>query len=167
VKVRVLDAYQQVQNFSIDDYRSSTGARIKLWEAGLYISSNDFLFGHSKSEVSELALDLIGEGLSPSFLKMFLVHPNPNFHNQFIQTMTDSGIIGIVMILLFVFSPVLISMPTKNKSIRCLAFFVTAHTVICLWFDSMFLYNHTIILYSVISIMFYGISQKECLENHQ
>lgn len=145
VKLRVSDAFQQVQGFSHDNYSSSTGARVKLWESGMKISQGSLLTGHSKSRVSEYAETTIYKGEMPSYLKRFLVHPNPNFHNQFIQTLVDSGFIGLLLILTFVFLPAI----TKSGTF---GLYVSLYTAICLWFDSIFLYNHVVILYSILII---------------
>lgn len=157
IRLRVVDAFNQVQNFSHNDYYSSTGMRVKLWETGLIISQDSFFVGHSKSDISEKTTKLIDAGEVPSYLKQFLVHPNPNFHNQFIQALVDSGLIGLVLILTFILLPAM----ATSCSIKSLGVFVSIYTAICLFFDSMFLYNHTLILFAFLLLIFYAISIKE------
>lgn len=153
IRLRVVDAFKQVQNFSHNDYNSSTGMRVKLWETGLIISQDSLFIGHSKSEISTKAAVLIDDRIVPGYLKQFLVHPNPNFHNQFIQTLVDSGFIGLLLILTFIFLPAI----TKSGSLGNLGLYVSLYTAICLWFDSIFLYNHVVILYSILMLVLYVI----------
>ncbi|UPQ88100.1 O-antigen ligase family protein [Vibrio sinaloensis] len=152
VRIRVVDAFEQVQNLSHDNYYSSTGMRVKLWEAGLKISQDSLVFGHSKSNISQYSSVLIAEGLAPSYLKQFLVHPNPNFHNQFIQTLVDSGLIGVFFISTFILLPTVIA----SGRVTRLGMYISTYTAICLWFDSMFLYNHTVILYAFVALILYS-----------
>lgn len=151
IRLRVVDAFKQVQNFSHNDYYSSTGMRVKLWETGLKISQDSLFIGHSKSEISTKATALIDDKVVPSYLKQFLVHPNPNFHNQFIQTLVDSGFIGLLLILAFIFLPTVM----KSGILGNLGLYISLYTVICLWFDSIFLYNHVVILYSILILVLY------------
>lgn len=160
IRLRVVDAFKQVQNFSHNDYYSSTGMRVKLWEAGLIISQDSLFIGHSKSEISTKAAVLIDDRIVPGYLKKFLVHPNPNFHNQFIQTLVDSGFIGLLLILTFIFLPAI----TKSGSLGNLGLYVSLYTAICLWFDSIFLYNHVVILYSILILVLYVVYFNDKIE---
>ena len=55
VNSRVMDAYEQVKMYSDNRFNSSTGIRVKLWEAGLEISQESLVLGHSKRKIAQLS----------------------------------------------------------------------------------------------------------------
>lgn len=166
VRVRTLDALHQIQNFSHNDYLSSTGARVILWKTGISISKDGLLLGQSKSDISKRTQGLIERNQVPNYIGQYLIHPNPNFHSQFVQTLVDSGLLGLIFLFLFLLSPLLVLKPYGDHQLKRLSLSVIGYTIICLLFDSMFLYNHTVILYALVSIMFYSISRKNSLESN-
>lgn len=167
VKYRVIDAWEQISNYSNNDYYSSTGIRIKLWLSGIDIFRDGVLVGHSKSEVRFMIVKGIEDGLYPIFLGPFLNHPNPNFHNQFIQSLVDGGIVGFILVCLLLVAPLFSVAKSKITSMKLFAGSIILFTMICLWFDSLFLYNQTIILYCSLTILMYVIGTRESLENEK
>lgn len=161
VNTRVSDAINQVHNYEYNDYKSSTGIRIKLWESGLDIASDNMILGTKRDEVESLSAEKIASQQYPSYLGSFLIHPNANFHNQFIQVLVDSGIIGLLLICLFIFSPLIFVLKSDNHYSKVTGISIVVFTGICLFFDSLFLYNHTVILYSLVIMIFFGIRYDE------
>ncbi|TXY30879.1 O-antigen ligase family protein [Vibrio mimicus] len=160
IKQRVSDAVNQVHNYENNYYKSSTGIRVKLWESGLLIASENISLGSNRSDVRDFSLLNIKEGTIPEYLRDFLIHPNPNFHNQYIQALVDSGLIGLTLILVFVLSPLLLLKAEEFYS-KLMGVSISVFTVICLWFDSLFLYNHTVILYSLVFFIVFGVRRYE------
>ncbi|ENM5906512.1 O-antigen ligase family protein [Vibrio mimicus] len=161
VKQRVYDVVDQIHNYEYNDYNSSSGIRIKLWQSGLDIASENIFFGTKRSQVQDISLAKITNKKYPQYLSEFLIHPNTNFHNQYIQTLVDSGIFGLILIFIFIFSPVLIFLKCNNDYFHFLSIAMVFFTGICMWFDSLFLYNHTVILYSLIILVSFGIRYNE------
>jgi len=160
IKQRVSDAVNQVHNYENNYYKSSTGIRVKLWESGLLIASENISLGSNRSDVRSFSLLKIKEGTIPKYLRDFLIHPNPNFHNQYIQALVDSGLIGLTLILVFVLSPLLLLKAEEFYS-KLMGVSISVFTAICLWFDSLFLYNHTVILYSLVFFIVFGVRRYE------
>ncbi|ENM5731213.1 O-antigen ligase family protein [Vibrio mimicus] len=165
VEQRISDAVEQIHNYEHDDYSSSSGVRIKLWESGLDIASEHIIFGTDRSLVRSISSEKIANKKYPDYLSEFLIHPNANFHNQYIQALVDSGMFGLVFILIFIACPFFCVMKYKNYHTKLFGMSLVIFTGVCLWFDSLFLYNHTVILYSLIIISLFWIrfDEKESL----
>lgn len=161
VQQRITDAVIQVHNYENGDYKSSSGIRIKLWEAGLDIASGNIILGTERNLVKAISSERISDNIYPYYLSDFLIHPNPNFHNQYIQAFVDSGLLGLILILFFIFFP---SVSLFNSKCYCSKLFgmsISMFTAICLWFDSLFLYNHTVILYGLVCMILFGVGFDE------
>ncbi|MCG9753004.1 O-antigen ligase family protein, partial [Vibrio brasiliensis] len=156
VRDRVFDAWEQIEKYSDDNYQSSTGIRIKLWISGVDIFSERAFLGNSKEDVQSIVESRITTGVFPEFLKPFLVHPNPNFHNQFIQSLVDSGLVGLMLVCLLVSAPYLLVIKSNCIGLRLFGISISLFVVICLSFDSLFLYNQTVILFCALLIMMFG-----------
>ena len=150
VKSRVLVAVEQQQVYESGG-RSSTGIRIQLWLCGMNILRQGVVFGLDRDNVQKLAASGIEDNIYPYYLEPFLIHPNPNFHNQYVQLLVDSGVIGLAFGLIFNLGPVLISGLKRNHFILSLS--LSMYFGVCLFFDSLFLYNHVVILYSMIMLL--------------
>lgn len=156
VKLRVMDAWSQVNNFSNESYNSSTGIRVKLWQSGIDISAKKYIFGNSKEEIRQLSEKYIDSGKIPYFLKPFLIHPNPNFHNQYIQNLTESGIVGLLLLFILLSFPFFYLRKSRYREVRYLGGAISIYTSVCFCFDSLFLYNHTVILYGVVMVLLFN-----------
>lgn len=155
VNVRVVEAYNQISEYKNNSYNSSTGIRIKLWEAGLDISQKSTLIGLSREEVQHIVNERIVSGEYPDFLKSFLIHPNPNFHNQYIQMLVTSGVLGLMFLMFMILSPVFLVIALGRSDLMLISTLVVVFSLVCLIFDSLFLYNHTLIQYGLVIILFY------------
>lgn len=155
VNVRVVEAYNQISEYKNNSYNSSTGIRIKLWEAGLDISQESTLIGLSKEEVQHVVNERIVSGEYPDFLSSFLIHPNPNFHNQYIQMLVTSGVLGLMFLMFMILSPVFLVIALGRSDLMLISTLVVVFSLVCLIFDSLFLYNHTLIQYGLVIILFY------------
>lgn len=155
VKDRVSDAYHQILDYKNDNYNSSTGIRIKLWESGLDIAREGKILGLNRTDVQHITHAKIDSLEYPIFIKPFLIHPNPNFHNQYIQMLVDSGVIGLFFLIVFIFLPILVTVISSRARIVPISFLIVTFSLVCLFFDSLFMYNHTVILYGFITLLIY------------
>lgn len=155
VENRVNDAWQQIQQYSNNNYRSSTGMRIKLWQSGFDIASGGLLFGTEREKVVQQSVAKIKSGQYPKYLRSFLDSENANFHNQYIQVLVDGGLIGLALLLFVLTLPLRIVHRSDKHGLKVFVFMLVGYTMICMNFDSLFLYNHTLLLYlSVIGMVF-------------
>ncbi|HGE6134640.1 TPA: O-antigen ligase family protein, partial [Vibrio cholerae] len=137
-------------------YNSSTGIRIKLWQAGLDMAKQAPLLGLHRVDVQRISNAKIQEGEYPKFLRSFLIHPNPNFHNQYVQNLVNSGFIGLLFLIVFIFLPILVRIKTKKENTMLMSFSIIQFSLISLFFDSVFLYGHVVIFYcSIIMVLYY------------
>ncbi|TQQ46565.1 O-antigen ligase family protein, partial [Vibrio cholerae] len=153
---RIYSAYHQIEQYKNDKYNSSTGIRIKLWQAGLDMAKQAPLLGLHRVDVQRISNAKIQEGEYPKFLRSFLIHPNPNFHNQYVQNLVNSGFIGLLFLIAFIFLPILVSIKTKKENTMLMSFSIIQFSLISLFFDSVFLYSHVVIFYcSIIMVIYY------------
>ncbi|EJL6263770.1 O-antigen ligase family protein [Vibrio cholerae] len=153
---RIYDAYYQIEQYKNDNYNSSTGIRIKLWQAGLDMVKQGPLLGLHRVDVQRISNVKIQDGEYPKFLRSFLIHPNPNFHNQYVQNLVNSGFIGLLFLIVFIFLPILVFIKTRKKNTMLISCAIIQFSLISLFFDSMFLYSHVVILYcSIIMVIYY------------
>ncbi|EKF9302795.1 O-antigen ligase family protein [Vibrio cholerae] len=153
---RIYDAYYQIEQYKNDNYNSSTGIRIKLWQAGLDMVKQGPLLGLHRVDVQRISNVKIQDGEYPKFLRSFLIHPNPNFHNQYVQNLVNSGFIGLLFLIVFIFLPILVFIKTRKRNTMLISCAIIQFSLISLFFDSMFLYSHVVILYcSIIMVIYY------------
>ncbi|EOG7599198.1 O-antigen ligase family protein [Vibrio cholerae] len=94
--------YHKITN---DDYSSSIGLRLQMWEIALIIYKENFWFGISNHHHTILE-NLVNTGkISNDFIK-FKVH---HFHNQFIDTLVRFGVIGLILFTTFIFLPIYVA----------------------------------------------------------
>ncbi|ENM5889573.1 O-antigen ligase family protein [Vibrio mimicus] len=161
VQQRITDVVDQIHNYNNNDYSSSSGIRLKLWESGLDIASGSIMLGTERHLVMSISSDKISNKTYPSYLSVFLIHPNANFHNQYIQALVDSGLLGLILFLFFISIPFIFLFNSENYNTKLLGMSISIFTAICLCFDSLFLYNHTVILYSLVIMISFGVRYNE------
>jgi len=147
VENRVNDVWQQIHKYSNNDYRSSSGIRIKLWHSGFDIASGGLILGTERDKVVQQSVAKIKSGEYPQYLGGFLDSENANFHNQYIQVLVDSGLIGLALLLFVLTLPLWIVYRSDKHRLKVFVCMLVGYTMICMNFDSLFLYNHTLLLY--------------------
>ena len=75
------------------------------------------------------------------------------------QSLVDGGLIGLMLTLLFVTSPFLVTVGIGNYYLAVGGGIVSIFTSFSLWFDSLFLYNHVVILYASVVILLFCSAQ--------
>ncbi|GAK85499.1 O-antigen ligase [Vibrio ponticus] len=164
VKNRVLDGVNQVQAFSDGNFSSSGGARINMWLTGWDLGKDRALIGYSKGELQKALNAGFDSGEYSNFLKRFLSHSNPNFHNQFIQLFVTSGIVGLAVMLSYLLLPLFLVLSAKHDgldSVLAKVFAFQIFSLTCLWFDSIYLHNHTMYLMSFFILIVLSLTYHE------
>ncbi|MCG7496793.1 O-antigen ligase family protein [Vibrio sp. Of7-15] len=148
VKSRYEKTLHEIQRIQSEDFNSSIGIRLKLWETGLSYFKDNPLIGMSNSEeLSKTQLAYNSKEIS-STIYAFLYHSNSNYHNQYLQVLVKSGFLGLVVLIIYISSIYLVSIKNKNLSL-----IILTYTSIVIFFDSILLYNHVVYLYTLTLIL--------------
>ncbi|WP_158676002.1 O-antigen ligase family protein [Vibrio aquaticus] len=142
-KNRTIETVEQLTNYSDG---GAAKLRVNMWLTGIQLAGDKPWLGYSRDELQLELTNGIESGLFPAEVEPFLVHSNPHFHNQFVQFQIDSGLLGLLSMLVFVFSPLLICLFLKEKRITELILSFQIFSIVCLWFDSLYLHNHSVYL---------------------
>jgi putative colanic acid biosynthesis UDP-glucose lipid carrier transferase len=112
-------AYQQT-NITSNTKFSGLNLRVYFIQKGFEISTENiqtFLFGQGIGDTQEklnekIVRDKLYIGNGKSEDKGFL---NYNFHNQYIQTFTETGIVGLAILICLLITLIIYALKTKNK----------------------------------------------------
>jgi len=79
---------------------SSVGARLEMWKSSFLIFKENPIFGIGEGNFKEGNIELINKGLINSYVGHFN-HP----HGEYITTIVEQGIVGLIVLLFLFFSP--------------------------------------------------------------
>jgi O-antigen ligase len=111
IKSRISDTKVEIQKLLGADTHRETNPRVYLWQYGLKIVADKPILGYgvgdAKKELNKALKDCDakfwnGEKNIPIHVKNF------NFHNQFLQTWAEVGILGFVLLVVLMFRPFLL-----------------------------------------------------------
>lgn len=92
-QLRIKSAYESLRSDKIEDIQNSTTNRITLFKALSNFSPKELIFG---------------QGIKASQGKVHMITGiNKNLHNQFLQTLIGSGILGLLLLTAFLISPLI------------------------------------------------------------
>ena len=105
---RINDGIVEVQKLLGSDTHKQTNPRIPLWKYGLKIIADQPVFGYGAGDAKQV----LNEALKESDFKMWngqrnvsISEKNLNFHNQYLQTWAEVGILGLLLLIFLMIRP--------------------------------------------------------------
>ncbi|TBN00177.1 O-antigen ligase family protein [Hyunsoonleella flava] len=129
-------------NQNISSY-SGASFRMKIWDNALELFKNSPIYGYG---IKKSQKELEGQYKKVNFRRAYL--GNFNVHNQYIQSLIDSGITGLVVLLIMLFSPFLCE--EKNINVRLFSLLV----IICSITESFLVRQNGIVFYCLFLSIF-------------
>jgi len=148
LKDRVLKLNENISSYSGASFRT------KIWKNSYVVFQESPLFGHGIYLSQE---KLIHQYRKTNFRRGYI--SNLNSHNQYLQTLLDTGLIGLLLMILMLVFPV---KDIRNIQLSHLLF--TVIILVSLIPESFFLRQYGILFYSFFSCIFF-ISKKELTLN--
>ncbi len=145
-KSRLMETLDEVKEIFVKDTNKETNARVYIWAYAMELIKGNPIIGYgvgdAKTELNVLLKDCKakfwdGKQNVPIYQK------NYNFHNQFLQTWAEVGILGVVLLLFFMIRPLTL----KNQHPLFLIFLVL--TFIGFLTESMFERQVGVVLFAV------------------
>ena len=96
LKERVVNINKNVSSYS------GISLRIKIWENAIEVFKKSPIYGYGISNSQDV---LLNQYHQVNFRRAFL--KNFNAHNQYLQSLIDSGVIGLIFLILMLMSPIL------------------------------------------------------------
>jgi O-antigen ligase len=116
------------------DYNSSSGTRVDLWANGVAFGKESFILGISRDEELKAVQKAYAQNEMQDFAYEILNHPRSSYHNVYIQSFVKGGLIALLLMLVWVFMPIIFN---KRDALK-VAIPITVMTVICSGFESQF-----------------------------
>ena len=138
LKNRVLKLNENISSYSGLSFRT------KIWKNTIFVFQESSLFGHGLY----LSQDkLMNQYIKTNFRRGYIY--NLNTHNQYLQTLLDTGLIGLIILIFMLVYPI---RDIKNTPITELLF--TVIILVSLIPESFFLRQYGVLSYSFFSFVF-------------
>ncbi|EKO3932964.1 O-antigen ligase family protein [Vibrio fluvialis] len=131
--------FEQIQK---DNMNTSTGLRLQMWQAAVKLADGNWLLGLGNKHFEKLELLYKQRKISKT---LYDYHP-PHYHNQFIDSVVKSGLIGLVFLLLLLMLPLYLVRKTNKNTKNIVTSVVVLYVVMGLT-DAPFYNGQTFILY--------------------
>lgn len=147
----LMKRYQETQsefnNIKNNNMSTSVGMRFQMWERGLsYIEEHPIMGMGTNNYISQTEQDkqngLITVGT--------VVHIQAHFHNQYIDTLIRTGVIGLIILLAWILLPAWLLHKNKNYQLRNWALSCVIIILIAGITDVPFHHTHIVYLYSML-----------------
>ncbi|MDT8877453.1 O-antigen ligase family protein [Vibrio fluvialis] len=142
--------FEQIQK---DNMNTSTGLRIQMWQAAVKLADGNWLLGLGNKHFEKLELLYKQRKISKT---LYDYHP-PHYHNQFIDSVVKSGLIGLVFLLLLLMLPLYLVRHTNKNTKNIVSSVVVLYVVMGLT-DAPFYNGQTFILYVLTMLIFINTS---------
>lgn len=142
--------FEQIQKGNMN---TSMGLRIQMWQAAVKLADGNWLLGLGNEHFEKLELLYKQNKVSKA---LYDYHP-PHYHNQFIDSVVKSGLIGLVFLLLLLMLPLYLVRHT-NKNTKNIVTSVVALYVVMGLTDAPFYNGQTFILYVLTMLIFINTS---------
>ncbi|MEZ9245950.1 O-antigen ligase family protein [Vibrio lentus] len=110
----------EIQRLSDGDMDSSIGLRLQFWQAAQQLYTLSPIYGLGDSHIDELkALNQIGK-----VSETVAIYSPTHYHNQYIDKLVKTGIIGFILLIIIQLIPCVISYREKSE-VRCLIYILT------------------------------------------
>ncbi|MBY8159748.1 O-antigen ligase family protein [Vibrio fluvialis] len=131
--------FEQIQKGNMN---TSMGLRIQMWQAAVKLADGNWLLGLGNEHFEKLELLYKQNKVSKA---LYDYHP-PHYHNQFIDSVVKSGLIGLVFLLLLLMLPLYLVRHTNKNTKNIVTSVVVLYVVMGLT-DAPFYNGQTFILY--------------------
>ncbi|WEM42438.1 O-antigen ligase family protein [Photobacterium sp. DA100] len=150
VEARVNATVAEIQSISEGNYNTSIGLRLQMWQASPELISINPIFGLGDNHKQELQRLYKAGKIDKSLAKYSPTH----YHNQYIDKIIKSGVIGFILFLLAVYYPIYACFikANENSNKECIIAITAAFSLICLT-DSPF--SQTFTLYPLLLINYF------------
>ncbi|MBV7298649.1 O-antigen ligase family protein [Enterovibrio paralichthyis] len=150
---RLQQTVKELQSTSSGNKNNSIGVRLDLWKTALSASESHAIFGYG-----DLALrETIAKLPNPSAALQ------PHTHNQFLDTLARSGLVGLALLLAWILSP-LLRISSLNKAQLALTPLVSSLVLMVLLAgltDVPFHHTHLVYLYTLLMTMILVLAEPE------
>ncbi|MFA0194128.1 O-antigen ligase family protein [Vibrio artabrorum] len=151
IEDRINSTLVEIHKISNGDMTSSIGLRFQMWKSARYSFVKSPIYGLGDSH-REVLIELNKEGLVDDSLVKF--SPN-HYHNQFIDKLVKTGIIGLISMLTLLLTPLIVAYKNKKES-KSLIFYLTLLMAISCLTDVPI--NHPVVLMPFLLINYIFIS---------
>ena len=105
----------EIRKIQSNDYNTSFGLRLQMWKLAPELIQEKPLLGHGQEQQNVLKEKLEDGEISSLLFKL----ASRNYHNQFLNTMVKSGIIGLILTLSILIYPLMMikKLPPTERSI--------------------------------------------------
>ncbi|MCY9853635.1 O-antigen ligase family protein [Vibrio mediterranei] len=159
VSNRVHYMQTELNNIQEGQYRSSSGWRLIMWGVAYDITSNSPFLGTPRHIEQDYIKHGITAGTIDPTLAEFIVGDNANFHNQYLQLLVNSGLIGLMVFFFFYFYPIIITYSYFDGINKALVLAISSFGSIAIFFDSAFLHNHILFLTTFVNTTLFSLKK--------
>ena len=154
---RLHDSSDEITAINKQDFTTSVGQRIALYKIGEDIISHHFFFGVGTGA----EMDALKKDVDTNFPQFSIVKDISHFHNVFLHTMVQLGLVGVLLqIMIFYY---LFKIEIKNRYYNNIKYaFATIYLLAC-FSGNMFHQQFTMALFSLIVGILLAISKMEKL----
>lgn len=131
--------FEQIQKGNMN---TSTGLRLQMWQAAVKLADGNWLLGLGNEHFEKLELLYKQRKISKT---LYDYHP-PHYHNQFIDSVVKSGLIGLAFLLLLLILPLYLVRHTIKNTKNIVTAVVALYVVMGLT-DAPFYNGQTFVLY--------------------
>ncbi|ELI5739466.1 O-antigen ligase family protein [Vibrio fluvialis] len=142
--------FEQIQKGNMN---TSIGLRVQMWRAAVKLADGNWLLGLGNEHFEKLELLYKQRKITKA---LYDYHP-PHYHNQFIDSVVKSGLIGLAFLLLLLMLPLYLVRHT-NKNTKDIVTSVVALYVVMGLTDAPFYNGQTFILYVLTMLIFINTS---------
>lgn len=156
ISARITESIENIQSYQTDNKFTSVGIRLDLWKSAIYSFAESPIIGHGEEGRLETRKRHGEEGLINQSISKLRWHS----HNQFLESMSVMGLIGLIPLLAFFYIPLKIfekhrqrcESATAETLCQCGTVSVVMMIGYCL---TQAYFNHTsgIIFYSVMTLI--------------
>jgi len=105
---KITQAVTNIQNWSNgSEVFTSSGARMEMWRSGLMSSKESLWFGYGYRNANNVA-----SNYALNYQEM--IRAFTHLHNEYITTLVSAGVIGVLFLLLLLFTPLIIFIKNIN-----------------------------------------------------
>ncbi|EKO3501367.1 O-antigen ligase family protein [Vibrio fluvialis] len=107
IEQRIEKTHYEIEQIQQGNMNTSIGLRLQMWQASVKLADDNWLFGLGTGHADKLEQLYQQHQISKA---LYEFHP-PHYHNQFIDSVVKSGLVGLIFLLLML----------------CIPFFLTRH----------------------------------------